>query len=235
MQLGTIIRQISLDLNDQEPGHEYVRWPLEQLQSYVQEALIELSAVYRSLFMKQLAVRVEAGNGWQRACDCTHITNVLGESDANGNVIRNLVKADNDNGWPGMIGRCVTHKTELESFAINAADDREFKVFPPIIPGVEKYILVECYAQPDGEDLGTDVPARLVAAIKQWALYRAMAVDSENNPTITQLANQHQQTYFTLYKALAAEAAELEVKQHGSSVRAAQNGTPSGVPQRATV
>lgn len=235
MELGTIIRQISLDLNDQEPGHEYVRWPVEQLQSYVQEALIELSAVYRSLFTEQISVRVEAGNGWQRACDCTHILRVLGESDADGNVIRNLVQADNENGWPGMIGRCVTPNTNIESYAINAANDREFKVFPPILPGVTKYILVECYIQPDGEDLSADVPTRLVSAIKQWALYRAMAVDSENNPTITQLANQHQQTYFTLYKALAAEAAELEVKQHGSSVRAAQNGTPSGVSQRASV
>ena len=231
MDVGTVIRQVSRDLNDQEAGHEYVRWPAEQLQSYLQEAVIELSSVYRSLFTKKIVVRVEPGNGWQRACDCTHVIRILGESGANGNVIRNLVQADNENGWPGMIGRCVTPRTDIESYAINGSDDREFKVFPNILHGVVKYVLVECYIEPTGESMTEDVPSRLIAAVKQWMLYRAMAIDSENNPAITQLANQHQQTYFTLYKALAAEAAELEAKQYGSSVRAAQNPATSRVSQ----
>lgn len=230
MNVGTIIRDVSRDLNDHEAGYEYTRWPAEQLQSYLQEALVELSSTYRSLFTEKIVVRVEAGSAWQRACDCTHITRVLGETDADGNLIRNLVQASNEYGWPGMIGKCVTPKTELESYAINGIDDREFKVFPPVLPGVTKYIMVECFVEPKG-DMSDNVPMRLVAAIKQWMLYRALAIDSENNAAVTQLANQHQQTYFTLYKALAAEAAELEAKQYGSSVRTAQNSASGGVSQ----
>ena len=45
--------------------------------------------------------------------------------------------------------------------------------------------------------------------VKQWMLYRALSVDSENNPTITELANTHQKTYFNLMKALL-EAEERE-------------------------
>ena len=45
--------------------------------------------------------------------------------------------------------------------------------------------------------------------VKQWMLYRALAIDSENNATITKLAEQHKQTYFDLLKlAMAKQQAE---------------------------
>ena len=34
-----IIREVSLDLNDAEPGYENTRWSVELLQSYLREAL----------------------------------------------------------------------------------------------------------------------------------------------------------------------------------------------------
>ena len=226
METSAVIREISLDLNDQEPGYEYTRWSVEQLLSYVREALGSVSDLLRDLFVKQKVVRVE--RGWQRACDCTSILRVLGESDAQGNVIRRLWKQidDADNVWGGVEPRCSSSISgyEMSSYLISSTDPKGFQVLPPLPPTVEKYVLLECYERPDGTDLAYDIPAEVVAMVKQWALYRALAVDSENNPTITQLA----QTHFSTFQALLKEAQdrrEREKLDERRGVRAVQNGS----------
>lgn len=226
MLAGTIIRDVSRDLNDQEPGHEYIRWPVEQLQSYMQEALIELSSIKRSLFIHKTVVQVNPGGNWQRACDCTHITRILGESTPDGNITRTLVRmTDGDNtSWPGSIHRCASLKADMESYSINASDDREFKVFPPVLPTVTKHVLVECYIEPDGA-LDSDVPNRIVPAVKQWMLYRALAIDSENNQAVLSLSKSHADMYYALLQRLTEEA--MQEATDGNSVRAAQNAPAS--------
>lgn len=60
--------------------------------------------------------------------------------------------------------------------------------------------------------------------LKQWMLYRAMMVDSENNAAIVSVGKQHQETYFQLLKLALADReeedkqnADLRTLQKGSS------------------
>lgn len=228
MLTGSVIREISLDLNDQEPGHEYTRWTAEQLQTYVREALGTVSDILRDLFVKQKVVKVE--RGWQRACECTSILRILGESDAQGTIIRRLWKQvdDADNVWGGAEPRCSAPLSgyDMQSYVISSTDPKGFQILPPLPPMTEKYVLLECYERPSG-DMLYDMPDEVVAMVKQWALYRALAVDSENNPTITQLAQMHLSTYQALLKE-AHDRREMEKLDERRGVRTVQNRSSNG-------
>ena len=234
MKTGDIIFDVSRDLNDQIEGAPYIRWTQDQLLSYLQEAVIELSAGYSQLFHKQVVVRLQTGDVWQEACDCTHILRVVGESTWDGKVIRRLTRQSDEDvfTWPGDVAdKCArTQGTELSGYSISSIKDSQFKVYPPVAPGQSKYVLIECYAEPSTESMKSmdfDVPDRLVQAVKQWMLYRALIVDSENNPTIVQVADTHMKVYTALTQELHAESMKQEAKRDagGSGVRAVQNGS----------
>lgn len=210
---GELIREVSLDLNDQEPGHEYIRWTVPQLQSYMREALYELGEYFGHWFLDRIVVPVVPGADWQTACSCTDIIRIVGESTRNGRVKRHLSRSMDidENVWAGdvwdacSLGGAYT----MESYAISGTDEAMFRVYPPVPPGEsQRYVLVECYARPSG-NIADVIPVRAVSLVKQWMLYRALAIDSENNATITKLAEQHKQTYFDLLKlAMAKQQAE---------------------------
>lgn len=225
MLSSDVIREVSSDLNDQEPGHEYVRWTVAQLQSYLREALIDVGANLHDLFFEKVVVRVQPGAGWQEACDCNSIVRIVGETDPRGRVIRYLSRSLDieENTWAGPVERCYIHPKDyaMTGYTVSAVDDKEFRVFPPVPPGVSKYVLIECYHRPKGDDLNENVPDEAVAMVKQWMLYRALSVDSENNPTIIELANNHRATFFNLLQAAMLRRA-ME-RTDGNSVRAVQN------------
>lgn len=227
MQAGDVIREVSVDLNDQMPGYEYTRWSVPQLQSYLREALIDVSMKLSYLFVGRVVVRVNTVAGWQVAdCGCTHIKRVIGEATSDGTLLRYLTRrADiEENVWAGPVGqRCPISPKDyvMSGYMVNALDDQEFQVFPPVPPGLNKYVLVECYKRPDGLSAGESVPDESVAMVKQWMLYRALSIDSENNPTIIDLARTHQKTYFDLLQAAVVQR-ELEKSDDDSRVRAVQ-------------
>lgn len=205
MLASHIIREVSVDLNDQEPGYEYTRWPVSQLQSYLSEAVITLSHQFRDEFLARHVVRVEPGNRWQEAVVSggdAEIVRILGETTADGrHILRSLsrVMDDEANTWSGGPSRCHAGGP-LTSYSVSTTDSSMFRVYPPVSPADTKphYVLLESYVEPDGHSEVLEVPNRLVAMVKQWMLYRALSMDSENNSTITQLALSHQQTYFKL-------------------------------------
>ena len=62
MTVQDIIGDVSRDLNDQEPGYEYTRWSVAQLQSYLSEALINDSYLLKDLFHTEKIVRLMPGD-----------------------------------------------------------------------------------------------------------------------------------------------------------------------------
>ena len=102
---------------------------------------------------------------------------------------------------------------------MNSVDDSEFRVVPPKPAGTpDAYVLVRCYDVPEDVTEDTDVPSELVAAVKQWMLWRALSVDSENNAAITELAVRHRQSYTDLLNRMIQrrkdEEAERERREH---------------------
>lgn len=218
MTNADIIREVSLDLNDQEPGYEFTRWSRRQLQSYLTEALVQVSQQLEDWFVAQVVVKLEVGGDWQKACDCTSIIRIDGESTADGRVIRYLRRLDDieENIWPGEVQRCAARSRDykMESYTIDSHDETQFRIYPPVPSGADRFVSLKCHKIPDGSENDT-VPPKAVAMVKQWMLYRALSVDSENNPTITQLANTHKETFFTLLAA-AVELKREEEKRYDS-------------------
>lgn len=234
MIASAIIAEVSQDLNDAVPGFEYVRWSKAQLESYYREAYATVSKSLRDPFIHQEVVKVQQGGGWQSACEhCTTILRLLYECDAAGRPLGPLVNvSDTDEAiWPGaFIAPCCMQRTLrrhyiMQSYRLSATDTTRFQVYPPVPPGMDKWVMVECYSDPDLFDMDADVPDHFVAAIKQWMLYRALSVDSENNPAIMQLANQHRDTHFELVKTLIAMRGKERDERH-SVIRTVQD-TPA--------
>lgn len=226
MNGADIIREVSLDLNDQEPGYEYTRWSRSQLQSYLREALLHVGKRMQDWFIERIVLTVQPGADWQSGCGCTDIIRIVGESTKDGRLLRTLRRLEDDeaNTWPGSVTRCqrIGSGYTMESYSISAVDDSLFRVQPPVPYGDKKYVIAECYVEPDGA-LGTDVNAEAVMIVKQWMLYRALSLDSENNPDILNLAKQHQQTFFELLN-LAIQTDMMEKAKDGS-LRTVQNKT----------
>ena len=225
MKVSTIILEVSRDLNDQEPGYAFTHWEYPQLQSYLAEALLMVSERFSDRFMQHKIVKLVPGEVWQKTCDCERIERILGEVTRDGQqILRKLsrVTDDEDNIWSGPVSKCHSGGA-LTGYSISATVDNMFRVYPGVSRSdrIDHYVLVECYVIPDGYDDDTDVPAALVPMVKQWMLYRALSMDSENNPTITQLAASHRDTYFKLVEAETARRL-LEENADGR-VRAVSN------------
>lgn len=222
-----VIREVSLDLNDQEPGHEYTHWTREQLQSYLKEAVIHVSGYNRDWFTATVTVKVQPGGDWQSACDCTKILRIYGESDKDGHVKRYLRRTDDieKDIWPGALQRCIAPNAPytMEAYTVNSSDGgASFKIYPPVPEHEARYVSLLCYKRPNGE-LDEEVPEDAVMAVKQWMLYRAYALDSENNSAIVQLADKHRETFFALVKA--AHDRKLEEEARYGSVRETRQNT----------
>lgn len=218
MQVSTILRDVSKDLNDQEHGYEYLTWPKEMLRSYLYEALTQLAGVFRKLFLVHKVVRVKPGGLWQKACGCEQIIRVVGEVTENGEqLLRYLTDTTDDTRtvWSGLPVRCpaaMQGNYEMTGYSISNTDESSFRIYPPVPRGEpDHFVMVECFEQPEGAPDDYNVPTRLVALIKEWMLMRAYGLDSENNPAVLQVSQMHEQTYFKLLQMqLAALKAEEE-------------------------
>ena len=227
MRTHDIIRQVSLDLNDQESGYEYTHWPYEQLASYLQEALDYVYGALKYLFTAKVVVPLEYGDVWQSACQCDDIQRVLGTTNAEGTrILKRLRKrTDDDNIFWRSDSSCSRGKPyEAESYMINATDHRSFMVFPPVpATAPRQYVLIECY-MPPAVHSEEDMPFEITGAVKQWMLYRAMMIDSENNAAIAEIGLKHRETFFKLVEDLVKMRLLEEAKDEGNSaVRQAQD------------
>lgn len=229
MTVKEIIAEVSRDLNDQEPGYEYTRWPVEQLQSYLIEILVNDSYQLKDLFRTTVVVKLNADGNWQQSCNCTEVIRVVGECTKGGMVFRYLKRTYDDEmlNWSGDVYPQCSDPDNYQplSYAISETDQSMFRVYPPAPPGADRYVLVQCYHTPSGADLSDTVPNEMVAMVKQWMLYRALIMDAENNTAITTIAGSHLSTHDSLLK-LALERREKERllrERDTNNLRAVQN------------
>lgn len=225
---SAIVTSLSLDLNDQEPGFEYTRWTAFQLKTYVLEAIAHLIEDARLASddsygnIHHIVVKLDSTLNWQRSCECgcEEIVRVNGLSTKDGEVFEILPRLDDDEQmvWKNstMEEDCACNEA-YRGYVINETNPCEFRVVPPFVDGKDHYVELECYKSPSVEDVAANVPARWVAPIKQWALYRALIVDSENNPAVAGTAKTHLEAFFNLLKdsrdTRTAHKAEVEKKR----------------------
>lgn len=211
MLVPDLILSVSMDLNDQEPGNEYIHWPYEQLRHYLFEAMQQICQVAHKLFTERKIVTVQGGAVWQRACcECDQIIRVIGETDANGNLLHTLrrIQDNPDNAWPVSIpDLCpVTDETyEMEGYSISNIDDTYFQVIPAVPAGSTRYVMLECFVGVHEITDNYNVLWRFVAMVKMWMLARAYMMDSENTQGVFQLGERYMALWAQMFQALSAE------------------------------
>jgi hypothetical protein len=231
MTVRDIIEDVSRDLNDQEQGYEYTRWSVAQLQTYLSEALINDSYLLKDLFHTEKVVRLRPGGDWQKVCDCSEIIRIVGECTEDGEVYRFFTRTYDDErlNWPGSVYPMCTNPDTDEpfSYAISSVDVNRFKVMPPVAPGQSRFVLLQCYKMPTGRSLTENVPDEMVAIVKQWMLYRALIMDSENSPTISTIAGTHLTTHDNLLKRAVdrREKEKAERERDADNLRAVRDQT----------
>lgn len=215
-----VILSVSIDLNDQEPGHEYIHWSYEQLRQYLLEAMQQLCQASHKLFIRRKIVKVEGGATWQKSCcDCDQIIRVIGEVDENGNLLHTLrrIQDNPDNAWPVSVpDLCpVTDETyEMEGYSISNIDDSYFQVVPAVPPGSTRYIMLECFVGVHAMPDDYEIHWRLVSACRMWMIGRAYMMDSENTPAVFELGQRYLQMYETLFQQLNHNIDEEEKEKY---------------------
>lgn len=226
MLVPDLIQSVSMDLNDQEPGNEYIHWPYEQLRHYLFEAMQQICQAAHKLFIQRKIVQVEGGATWHKACcECDQIIRVIGETDADGNLLHTLrrIQDNPDNEWPVSIpDMCpVTDETyKMEGYSISNIDDTYFQVVPAVPEGSTRYIMLECFVGIHQITDEYDVSWRFVAMVKMWMLARAYMMDSENTPAVFQMGAKYMDLWLKMYAELQAnmESEEKEKKIGNDSV-----------------
>lgn len=199
MLVSSLLEQLAVDLNDAAPGHEFTTWSRDQIRAYLTEGIQVSFSERPDLFIDTVIIKVEPCSVVQDTCGCTHIRRVIGQSTKTGRIIKELRQRSNDDKlrWTGRTCPVSPDKFELKEYSIDNSTDKLW-LYPQAPPNKDIYVMIECAKAPDDIDDSYEVPVELLAAVKQWVLYRAKMVDGENNTAIVQVATQHQNTFWKL-------------------------------------
>lgn len=203
--LRDLAAQVSTDLNDFAPGHEFTTWSEDQINAYLIEGLQTAFSLRPDLFASPVVIKLEPGSHWQKPCNCTQIHRVYGVCNAQGRVLYELRKRKSGAAmsWTGPVCKGDPRQYRADSYAIDPVLDQIY-IDPEPPAGQDIYLLVGCSQVPDEEQIKRDgIPPEAQAAVIQWALFRAKMVDSENDASLMTAAKEHQQTFFTLLQVHA--------------------------------
>lgn len=147
---------IAFALNDDEPDHNFTRYPLERLvQAY--NAGVCLVFKYREdLFTEWRIVKLTPGEYQDvRGC-CAKVLEVADQTDEDGNTIKSLVGSRDTNtkvirNWKKP--SCIIHPDAPQGYVIANASldmsmDGRFKVDPPVPCDSDVYVRVKCVSPP---------------------------------------------------------------------------------------
>ena len=189
MNVSTVLGEIAADLGDNEPGREFSRWSMDQLRGYLNEGLCLIGSFNPGMRSKPTVLKLEPGSEQSMGC-CSRLSNVVGQVDANGNVIGQLTKSSLTTSLRWTKKSCLPSTKQgaefrLKTYTNSAADSGFFTVQPPVPVGTDVYLKVIC-SRRDGDyavgDQLDETDCANVVAAKFWAIFRAHFVDDEKSP-----------------------------------------------------
>lgn len=173
-----VIKYVSTLLNDQYPGNEFVRWP----EKLVREALSEALGVI-ALFRPDLAIAVVdmelvVGAVQTAPEGCSKISSVLGQVDPEtGAVMEMAEEADNELAkWFPVVCGSDSSEYKLGSYSMSASNGRIIIVHPPVKPGQEGTIKVQCV----GGCGDADVDCQFNAPVVEYMMYRLLGQEDDS-------------------------------------------------------
>jgi hypothetical protein len=204
MLVKRLVDTISDELNDREPGHEHVRWLLNDIFEYITEAIEQLALFKPDLFAVTQTIKLRPGAAQRiptSIAKLMDVTNNIAVDGALGSPILrndyNLIRYFNKTS-------CISKTaTEVRSFSIDAANPRVFYV-SPVEQYPDQYVQILGQSSPqmigsiDDDIVFTGGDAALYFnAMKDWALYRAFMRDTESQTSL-QRARMHYDAFYHL-------------------------------------
>lgn len=194
MKLIDWFKTIAFTLNDDEPGHEFTRYPLDKMVAAYNAAMCLVYKYRQDLFTEWRIVKLTSGKYQDMRGCCDRILDVADQTDEQGNVIKSLQGARNTTttvkrNWKKP--SCIARPNAPDGYVIdNASIDSNmngrFEVNPPVPCEVDAYVRVKCVAGPcpvDVANINAEVNAECDMAVAAWyfVLARMQAGDRFSN------------------------------------------------------
>lgn len=149
------------------------------------DALFAVFQLRPDVFSRTLVVKLQEGD-LQKPCGCTYVQKIEAITDHNGIKIRDIRReSQNIIAAIGLEFCGAIDKNEpAASYDMALSDPTEFTVFPPVLPGQDVYVRVQCSKEPDPLpfDIETDTcfPIAIRSILKHYVLSRMYATETES-------------------------------------------------------
>ena len=181
-------RSIAAVLNDDEPGRPFQRYQLKDMLFAYNQAMALVAQHRPDLFTELKVVALRAGKYQDvRGC-CSKVLDVLDQTDAHGNVLRELrnTRAKTttaERNWKKP--SCLP--SDGQSYVMLTANidknlDGRFTVYPPVPCGVEAFVMAKCVGQPcplDMADQNAPMPGSDTLNAAAWHYVVAMMLTGD--------------------------------------------------------
>lgn len=212
---------VAFALNDDEPNHEYARYPLKQMMAAFNEAMTIAAKFRIDLFTERVVIKLQAGTYQDaRGCGCSMVLDVVSQTDEAGGVIKKLLGARDTTtktkrNWrkPSCIRRPESEYV-IDNIDIDANLNGRFTVDPPVPCGTDAYVSVKCARLPCpvGEadaNSAMNIQGDLVAAAWHYVLAKMLTGDRYSQTASVQSQN-HYKMFFELLGILYQREQQIE-------------------------
>lgn len=187
-------KTIAFALNDDEPGHEFSRYPLKQMVAAYNDAMCLVYKYRQDLFTEYRIVELTGGKYQDMRGCCDQILDVTDQTDVDGNVIKELqgarvTKTKVKRNWKKP--SCIARPGAPDGYVIDNVDidgnmNGRFEVNPPVPCDVKAYVRVKCVAGPcplgmDGVEGQVNADCDMAVAAWHFVLARMQTGDRFSN------------------------------------------------------
>jgi hypothetical protein len=229
MNLALLVKQVAIDLND--PQH--IVWPASSIAVYLSEGARAYNQATQNTTGGPAAIYAVDCQG-HIDTDCDEIAKVNGQCTESGRIIAELTLVDSEDEslrWPGE-PQCVPNAKNFKLREYSMSPDGTGVTFYPNPPlGAKVWVSVECAPSLDSVLSGMDsaspasaggsISDKAVPAAIQWALWRCLSIDGDNNQTVFAVAQDHRTAFNEQIKlAVAARREKLLERYFGVGILA---------------
>ncbi|MCM1516215.1 MAG: hypothetical protein NC080_07395 [Paraprevotella sp.] len=178
-----LLKTIAFALNDDEPNHEFTRYPLDNVLVALNDSMCMIARFRPDLFTEWRVIKLSGGRHQDARGCCANILSVAEQTDAQGNIIKTLGNTRRTNTTAKVRWRkpaCVVPKDAPNGYVIDYVMidqnmNGRFEVVPPVPCDTDVYVRAKCIARPksysiDDLDKSFSVSCDVVAALKHFML-----------------------------------------------------------------
>lgn len=203
MLASELLHACAYELNDLEPGAEFVRYPQTELIEYLNDALAQLAILKPVLFRTIGTLTLGPGAQQKLPENIETLEDIVFNLNADGSlgapVLPGVFELERTYGK----GVCPSNVAYVvRSYSPLPTTDGYFYVDPPVPPGMTVRVQAVVQVAPQviatpqtPVDLPGASPLTYRNAFKDWMLYRAFAKDTESQ-TSTQNSQQHFKAFY---------------------------------------